>query len=347
MQKTATIKWFRKDKNYLFYGNPNYWIKYIIYNDNEQYSIVQFRSHKDFKERIENLSLQDYLNYYDFLKSNGKMKIWSKESLESSFNTDVKRQFVYKMLEETRDLILDGFKVNKFSEVIKDSKIFIMLIDKFSQDIDKEKLFVFVAKKLKYHPQQFRDMFGELPNTENSVIKYHNWNIRIIEGAKISIDTIKQFFDEVENRLQPFGFSKLCYGDVFFQSTLNSTAIADYTKGTDDIRVKTQRRPTETMVIDMIHELGHRMWWKFNIDENLFNSEFRNLKDKNMTKMIKHMVEKKNKENVNVDSEFKDSYFPTAYSKTKVTEWFAELFSYYIMGKLEEPAVSWFEKQMK
>jgi len=70
------------------------------------------------------------------------------------------------------------------------------------------------------------------------------------------------------------GFNHLIYGEVFLLgSAMKADVAADYDRGTDQIRFKTN--VTESaMVHNLIHELGHRQYYKFKVDEAENNAKF-------------------------------------------------------------------------
>lgn len=75
--------------------------------------------------------------------------------------------------------------------------------------------------------------------------------------------TISEFALAVEKILRAEGFEKLCYGKLFSTASLGGQAIADYSVGTDTVRVSNKAKKGDEAIRVFIHELGHRLWYKF------------------------------------------------------------------------------------
>lgn len=350
MNKIATLKYYFKNNCLLAIGNPYQWSKSNIFiKNNETYDIVQYKTYNkvedqlmklDAKEAFEIVKYFQKLSFMPLIEEGNKFveqwdsrqrKIVVSEILYSITQTNIKS------FNDGKGLFFEGN--NQFAK---------LLIEKYAKNINKEQLFIYCVKNLKISPVYFRRYFGELPETEASVIKYHDWKIRIIDGAKITIDAIKYLLDRVETVLKSKGFEKLCYGELLFQPSLKGKALADYFTSSDDIRVLAQKKYSATMINSLIHELGHRLYFAFGIDKKYFEDNFENMLHEDRGNVFKKMLDKQfNKEETNKSEKTRFEYFPTGYSKTNPREWFAELFMLYCEDKLEEPVLSWFKDKIK
>ena len=71
--------------------------------------------------------------------------------------------------------------------------------------------------------------------------------------------------NKATNAISKKGLSKLAYGNVFIVNTLSGGKLADYMESSDNIRVAVNKlkRVTKDAIGSLIHELGHRNWFKF------------------------------------------------------------------------------------
>jgi hypothetical protein len=73
---------------------------------------------------------------------------------------------------------------------------------------------------------------------------------------------------ETEAILKKFGFGKLCYGKLFSTPTIRAgQTLADYTDNTDSVRISNKAKKSNEAIRIMIHELGHRLWYRFLSDK--------------------------------------------------------------------------------
>jgi len=101
----------------------------------------------------------------------------------------------------------------------------------------------------------------EIEETEHSTLKHGNITLYGFDEKK-NADIIK-WLDEAETKLKNVGLGDLVYGKVFLVPKRNSTnlTLADYSKNDDTIRMF-KAAGEKTPVKTIIHELGHRFYYK-------------------------------------------------------------------------------------
>lgn len=391
MIKTALSKFFRKQENILFVGNPNNWPNiYVHKNNNNKYNLYVINGRKTLEKTIEKINVSQAKVIVDELKKNNAYVDFNKEplSIELSWsNVYAKRDVVGNIARGIHRIIHRASDVGKDIDFSGLNNVSKLAFKNIFLNMTKEKMYHYFLAKQKMHPTDFIELFGEisLENVEDvDNFKYKKWDIELFKGVKIDKEKIIQLLDLVESKLSSKGFSNLCYGKVVFVRTMTGRTLADYLHTSDLMRIKTFKRLDNEMIKTIIHELGHRLYYKFGIDKRKVYNEFfdSKMKEDGTFKMIKGERVKINKVEFVVEEDLRDSfiakpfqldkedlskfqttfkikkvpeiefldrevkieknYFPTSYSETKDTEWFAELFAFYVLGKLKEPALSLF-----
>jgi hypothetical protein len=105
-------------------------------------------------------------------------------------------------------------------------------------------------------------MFPELEQQEQeNVLK--DGKIEIIYQNEKEAQHILSLIKEAEKILKKNGFGYLVFGKFYSTPSLGSKAIADYSIANDTIRISNKAKKSETAVKTLIHELGHRLWYKY------------------------------------------------------------------------------------
>ncbi len=213
-------------------------------------------------------------------------------------------------------------------------------------------------------------------------MKYNKWMITKEKEVKIDENEIREYFIEIEKLLGKKKMKKLAYGKVKIVKTLGKFN-AMYNREKDIIEVCNKvikKKDYGTL----IHELGHRYFFtadnstlRYDVFRKYYNltlkeneikigsiifDRFYHLSFKVLSQTKKKIKLKHKKGIMNINKNYlltdfyqivgkpydKDSsYFSTLYSLTNSLEMFAELFSYWVIGKIKNPAKKWFERLIK
>ena len=130
--------------------------------------------------------------------------------------------------------------------------------------MDTKELAVFMIKNLNMSNHDFEnEFFDKIQNFEEQEdfkkYKYRDWQIILQSGVK-DIEQVYKLLNEVENKCRKF--SELLYGVVEVKKKLEGNTLADYSNNGDYMRIKADRADRD-FVKSFIHELGHRLWYKF------------------------------------------------------------------------------------
>lgn len=174
-------------------------------------------------------------------------------------------------------------------------------------------------------------------------------------------------------KIKPFHkFNKVLYGDVFVVGQLrHSKSLAWYYNQDDTVYLRPQKT-SEKELVNLIHELGHRYWYKFlgaeaqrqwhsvytilkrpvqvklpevgeplgvlvkGVDNPIVESYGRGNKGVPIVTIVGGQVFSATGVLSILEAEATERKFPTPYSATSVEEFFAEAFAHYIVGDLSE-----------
>jgi hypothetical protein len=108
-----------------------------------------------------------------------------------------------------------------------------------------------------------------------------------VEGMKIlHVDSVKHSsivlagIKKAAAIVRAAGFGHLIYGEVFLiGSAMKSTVKADYNVDTDQVRFKGDQSEPQ-IISSFIHELGHRQYYKFKVDQAANNAKYNEVVDK-------------------------------------------------------------------
>lgn len=179
-------------------------------------------------------------------------------------------------------------------------------------------------------------------------------------------------------------FKKVLYGDVFVVGQLRqSRTLAWYSPTEDEVYLRNLTKKGIDDLASLVHELGHRYWFKFATADQKRNisglyyklgSDARrveipvlkagdllpvNLRGELTPRVITKvtpwdyelgqgvMVKVRDVEGILKRKAVEGKLFPSGYSMKNVEEFFAECFSFYILGKLPAGLVPQFEKALK
>ena len=213
-------------------------------------------------------------------------------------------------------------------------------------------------------------------------LKVHN-TLGLVGPA---VEYLKKFVGTAVQHLQGTIFSKVLYGDVYVVGQLSTKAnrLAWYVSERDDVYVRPQTKYSETDVEALVHELGHRWWFKFASQEvkkawaahhlevryskghtgevqlpkigDLFLIPVKGYKTPPMvvgytTNSRGSMIQLEGGGLVSANSVYnvlhdnhEKAKFPTAYSAKDKEEHFAESFCLYVVGKLTYEHLESFER---
>ena len=380
-----------KGKVYAFL-NQKKWITFLVKKNGDNFDVCKLVTFPKFIKHILNLSHDGLKLFYNKNKLNyGLHYFWQSDkqfaySIEDYPDSSQKK--LSKLTSYIGNNIYYSFKIDKsFPE-----KIF---IEWEKDNLSIKELAKILMKDLSMSAPEFFDRFGDVIFEENnekdglSQFKYKNWEVVMENGLK-NKDEVTKLLDEVERKCGSLK-SNLCYGMVEVKKHLEqSKTLADYFISSDTMRIKAKRADKD-FVKTFLHELGHRLWYRFTSSNN--KNEVKNkynemLVDEKIVSLKKGDIlltkdgyeieiegelfssyrgivlqKPARKRNINVGDKITlkpiketavkqlngkdyipdDTSFPTAYSRTSYTEFFAECFSLYLMGELNKKLSKWFE----
>lgn len=116
-------------------------------------------------------------------------------------------------------------------------------------------------------------------------------------------------------------FKKVLYGDVFIVGQLKDPGTAAwYSLKDDDVFVRSLAKKGGDDLGSLIHELGHRYWWRFTTPDQ--------------RRAIQSLF---------VELTANKGLFPSRYSMTDYMEFFSECFSFYTLGRMKPDLLKKFE----
>lgn len=178
-------------------------------------------------------------------------------------------------------------------------------------------------------------------------------------------------------------FKKVLYGDVYIVGQLkDSRTLAWYAIKDDDVFVRSMAKKGHNDLRSLIHELGHRYWFKFmsRSAQDAVRALYHRMLNQGNSKRIEMPkigeplpVPIRGQKEPPIVTNFDGGYFhlstggrvkfqqvfkimrqlqvveafPSAYAATKLEEFFAECFAFYVMGELSEGLAQDFEAALK
>lgn len=165
-------------------------------------------------------------------------------------------QNIARRLKKHVEIYINRGAFNKFSHY--DEKAIIAKKEK----MNKQQLFNYLVVKSKYGEGDFINLYGNVDISGGSnIVKHNQWEIIFDDALKIDPKGVINLLDKVETTLKAKKMGKLAYGKVYIVDRLSGKALADYNWTTDVVRLG-QRRKSEELR-HFIHELGHRLHYKF------------------------------------------------------------------------------------
>ena len=143
-----------------------------------------------------------------------------------------------------------------------------------------KELSALLLKKEGLNLATFQRLFPELKDASTEdALEVEGMKILHVDSVKHS-DTVLSGIKKAIAIVRDAGFGHLIYGEVFLiGSAMKNTVAADYNKETDQVRFKGDQ--SESGVIsNFIHELGHRQYYKFKVDEAANNAKYNEVIDK-------------------------------------------------------------------
>lgn len=357
--------YYIKLKDQITFLNNNKYPLYTVLNKSEnEYILFEINSFKEILNKFNELSIP---------------KESLKRIIKKDFEIDIPDNQLNSYLQISKNQLIDILKNHKKDFLSTIGNINFNRIDKNRLNLyvksqhsyNAEQLFSELSKKIEFSIGDFETHFGvaiDFNNKNNNGLykfDYKKWKI-ISSDNIINKDDIKDILDQIENKLgNKFNF--LCYGIVEFVKNITNAA-ADYTSEKDYIRVNT-KNSKEEIIRYFIHELGHRLYdrylsehikeriktrynftknKKFRTGDKLINNDgekFIFLKYENGKILCKSVIDNKHYY-ITFDSIKKVNGIdfvnvPTSYSLKNEEEFFAELFSLYIINNLDKNLKTW------
>lgn len=186
---------------------------------------------------------------------------------------------------------------------------------------------------------------------------------------------VQALIEVASRELKSSKFSQVLYGDIQIVGNISkSNTLAWYNFKEDDVFIRPETKFGPANVRSLIHELGHRFWFKFTTSsvQGTWNRHYENLryssgavqmpkpgevldlaitgkKEPSVVKEITYdkviltngyyIPLKKLRELLQARASF-----PTVYSSTSPAEYFADAFALYVLGKLDSPFKEHFER---
>jgi len=237
------------------------WPAYYIEPKGDKYKVYVYRAkqglsrifkkdpEKYLKKFVENDYLPDYFLELEFADDKEAIK-----QLLRSCEVEIIRNDFFR-----RDFPTDTIKI---IPKLLGENIFI------SQEIilSKQKLLDLLVGKEKLSIEDFTELFGQVEFEEGGrieTIKYKNWTILVDNKTKRAISGVKKLLSLTEKSLNSKGFGNLAYGRVMLVDKLRGRKVADYSHFGDIIRLESQVKASKKELTSMLHEIGHRNYYKY------------------------------------------------------------------------------------
>lgn len=180
--------------------------------------------------------------------------------------------------------------------------------------------------------------------------------------------------DQADRALHVLDFKKVAYGDVFVVGQLKQTrTVAWYNIAEDDVYVRSQAKKGIDDLRYLLHELGHRYWFKFmpvtgkaliyklygdlkyarvpvelpKVGEPIPMEFWEEPNPPTVTKIDHKFIYFSDGKGIKIDAYRKfvqiDAVFPSRYSATNEAEFFAECFAFFALGQLKPELKERFE----
>lgn len=85
---------------------------------------------------------------------------------------------------------------------------------------------------------------------------------------------VKEALEKAEHLLRAKGLGRVCYGEVYVTRTIKSSALAFYVFNQDALFVRANFRKAADLVYNILHELAHRLDYKFLKDKKAEKNKF-------------------------------------------------------------------------
>ncbi len=371
MFKEAAINKYSRTGNKTILYNGK-WIEYVIEPISDKYRVITIHKRSDVIKKLKLMDADLYKKIVMIVMTN----ITNPAIIDANSRDTFIKNIIKFITNRIRTFIEQGMTA--------DSPLWNFI--KKDEVIEKPELYGILVGKERFHHSTFIELFGEVEDTGKSISqgKHNKWIFRWETKTKFDVEGLTKIIDEVEERLRSKGFDNLAYGELSITGSLGSK-YADYLPESDYVRVSSKSINVGQGIHSFIHELGHRLWYKFlDIDKKReVDNKYRNLmKDKIDINKGDTVIEKSTGKEYEVEGVFgnslsvkndegkifitkidninkgfleikgkeksdSDLYFSRDYSKKNTEEFFADSFMIYIMDEIKEPAKSWFEGIIK
>jgi hypothetical protein len=248
------------------------WPAYYIVPEGKKYKVYAFRA----KQGVSKIFKKNPEKYMEKFVDHDYIS-WNWPSLSGLDDKDIVKQ----LLRESEEIMkTDIFRRDTPAETTR-------LIPKlFGENIfvskeatlTKQKLFDLLVGKEKFDVSTFEELFGPVDFEETGRIrpvKYGKWTILLDEKAKRNEDDIKKLLALVSKHLGKKGLRNLAYGRLVTVDNLRGKYIADYFQADDSIRIEAPSvKASQSDVSTMLHELGHRNYYKFLSPKQVVENNF-------------------------------------------------------------------------
>lgn len=220
-----------------------------------------------------------------------------------------------------------------------------------------------------------REAFAEIPQVaKRGAFALHN----SIGASEEEFEKLLLLLERADSLLRAkFDFEKVLYGDVFVVGQIKQrNHLAWYMRKEDTVFLRVFQGHEEALH-SLLHELGHRYWWKFHDEERVRRASrlyyelrkppdvsahlpkvgemfpCRVRRDRPVSRVVRFergmyrlesgdgVTERRLREHLERRTVL--ARFPTPYSITNLDEFFAECFAFYSLSKLNESLASAFE----
>jgi len=160
---------------------------------------------------------------------------------------------------------------------VSDEKIFDLMLEKskevgllkkFHSNLTGPKLIDLLIVKSGVQTEVLKDIFPDIDFEEKGV-KTQIGKFNIIGLSKKNEKIVESLIDKSSDLIRKAGYGHILYGDVVIvtRGSISQRAAADYGEKSDNIRLKLPVKIFDHAVQSLIHELGHRQYYKFKTDQ--------------------------------------------------------------------------------
>lgn len=136
----------------------------------------------------------------------------------------------------------------------------------------------------------FKEWFPELGEVSSEVTtKVDGFEVVSTEGSKFDMKEVEKILDEVSKIMKANGYGEYCYGELqVLPAVRGARTLATYEPQSNSVRLTAKAgKMGGGYVQSMIHELGHRVWYKGKVDKTKVSMKYREILEKGRDTNIK------------------------------------------------------------